>query len=271
MPNLFAISLVTALSLGFLGEDPNVAPAPKPAVTQPVVVELFTSEGCNTCPPADELVRKLAKEQDARPAGSPGLIILAFHVDYWDKLGWPDRFATSSASERQRSYARALQRKNAERDGGGVYTPQMVVGGAVGFVGSSEARARHEIKQPRATTGAESIRVRVGDRKPGEPVKLELTLAGLPADADVLAAITEDGLSTSVKRGENAGVTLHHDRVVRTHTIAKVANAGTITLTLPGDLVESRSRIVVLAQEKEHGKVLAAIEQPLVAEPAVKR
>ncbi|MBY0313433.1 MAG: DUF1223 domain-containing protein [Phycisphaerales bacterium] len=265
-----ALTLLAAVSIGFLGDGPSATPPTKPATGGPVVVELFTSEGCNSCPPADDLLGKLAKEQDARPveaAGSPGVIFLAFHVDYWDKLGWPDRFATSAATERQRGYSRALQAKNADRDGGGMYTPQMIVGGDVGFVGSSEARARHEIKQPRATKGGESIRMKVGERKPGEPVRLEIALADIPADAQVLAAITEDGLSSAVKRGENAGATLHHDRVVRAFVVVKAAEAKSMTLTPPKDLVDARARVVVLVQEKGHGKMLAAVEQRLVKGP----
>lgn len=267
MGHFSALLLLAAVSVGFLGDGPSATPTPKPATGGPVVVELFTSEGCSSCPPADDLVGKLAKEQDARPARSPEVIFLAFHVDYWDKLGWPDRFASSAATERQRGYSRALQAKNADRDGGGVYTPQIILGGDVGFVGSSEARARHEIKQPRATKGGESIRVKVGERKPGEAVKLEIALVDIPADAEVLAAITEDGLSSVVKRGENAGATLHHERVVRAFVVAKSAEAKSMTLMPPKELVESRARVVVLVQEKGHGKVLAAVEQRLVKGP----
>jgi hypothetical protein len=176
----------------------------EPRDEPPLVIELFTSQGCSSCPPADRLLDKLARDGTVRP-----LAPLAFHVDYWDDLGWPDPFASPAWSERQLEYAHALGDDR-------VYTPQLVVGGKVGFVGSNTTRALTAIaKAPRqqkvaatATWAATSVTIE----------------ATAPADADVLVAIWQDGTRTQVPRGENAGHTLSADRVVR--KLVRVAAAG---------------------------------------------
>jgi hypothetical protein len=172
----------------------------------PLVIELFTSQGCSSCPPADKLLDKLAR--DGSLGGRP-LAPLAFHVDYWDDLGWPDPFALAAWSERQRDYAHALGDDR-------VYTPELVVGGRTGLVGSNAARAAQAIAAaPRqqklaatATWDAKSLTVEVK----------------APDGADVFVAIWQDGTKTSVRRGENAGTTLKGDRVVR--RLERVATAG---------------------------------------------
>ncbi len=168
----------------------------------PLVVELFTSQGCSSCPPADKLLDKLA-------GSGPTLAPLAFHVDYWDELGWPDPFASPAWTERQRQYASALGDNR-------VYTPELVVGGKTGMVGSNAALVSAAIgRAPRpallAATGTWTSS------------SVEVT-ATAPADADVLVAIWEDGTKTNIARGENAGETLRGDRVVR--RLERVANAG---------------------------------------------
>lgn len=168
----------------------------------PVIVELFTSQGCSSCPPADRLLDKLA-------ASGTDLAPLAFHVDYWDELGWPDPFASPAWSERQRQYATALGE-------GRVYTPELVVGGKTGMVGSNAALVSTALaKAPRpALLAATSTWTATG---------IEVT-ATAPADADVLVAIWEDGTKTKIPRDENAGETLRGDRVVR--RLERVAAAG---------------------------------------------
>lgn len=245
-------------------------PAAGTAGSKIAVVELFTSEGCSSCPPADDVVRKLAGEQDARGDRAADVIILAFHVDYWDRLGWPDRFASAHATNRQRAYSKKLSARNADRNGGGVYTPQIVVNGSAGFVGSAEATARQEITKAQAVPSPASITFTLGDRKAGEPLRLSLAVTNAPANTEVLVALVEDGLSTNVKRGENAGAVLHHDRVVRAFVTEKTSAAKSLTLTPPRDLVEANARVVALVQDAETGKVLGATERRLAAAPAAK-
>lgn len=168
----------------------------------PVLVELFTSEGCSSCPPADAALARLARTQ---PVEGVELIALGFHVDYWDELGWKDPYASPAFSARQRRYAD-------QEDENRVYTPQMVVDGAR-FV-ADETRARTEAaqaaKRPR-------VPVRVRARTEGAVVVLTVTLDAAPAGgAELWAALAEDGLSSQVTRGENQGRTLAHTAVVRT-------------------------------------------------------
>lgn len=180
----------------------------------PLVIELFTSQGCSSCPPADALLNRFA--HDGALTGRP-IAPLAFHVDYWDDLGWADPFALPAWSERQRQYAHALGDDR-------VYTPELVVGGRTGIVGSDALRAAKAIA---AAPVQQKIRAKASWTT--TTVTIEATA---PADADVLVAVYQDGTRTKVPRGENAGEMLAADRVVR--RLERVATAGkTGTLTIP--------------------------------------
>ncbi|HSN26549.1 MAG TPA: DUF1223 domain-containing protein [Kofleriaceae bacterium] len=181
----------------------------------PVVVELFTSQGCSSCPPADELLARLAH---AGQVNGRRIAPLAFHVDYWNDLGWADPFSLPAWTERQRQYANALGDDR-------VYTPELVVAGARGMVGSQSERVIGAIatapkQQPvaaKATWAAASVTVE----------------ATAPADADVLVAIYEDGTKTKVTRGENSGSTLGGERVVRRlERVAEAGKTGRLTIAL---------------------------------------
>ena len=183
----------------------------------PLVIELFTSQGCSSCPPADRLLDKLARA--GQLAGRP-LAPLSFHVDYWDDLGWADPYARPAWTERQRQYARALGDAS-------VYTPELVIGGRVGMVGSHERRAAEAIaaaprQQKIAATAVWS--------------KTSVTIdATAPANADVWVAVWQDGTRTKVPRGENAGATLAADRVVRKlERVAQAGKTGKLTIAIDG-------------------------------------
>lgn len=168
----------------------------------PVVVELFTSEGCSSCPPADAALARLARRQ---PVEGAELIALGFHVDYWDGLGWKDPYGSPAFSARQRRYA-------LEGDENRVYTPQMVVDGERRFVGDEDtarAQAAAAAKRPK-------LPVRVTARVDGDSAVLTVRLdSAPPPGTELWAALTEDGLSSQVTRGENQGRTLEHAAVVR--------------------------------------------------------
>jgi hypothetical protein len=180
-----------------------------PGQRAPVVIELFTSEGCSSCPPADELLRRLEQTQ---PVAGVEVIALEQHVDYWNRLGWADPFSTPEFSARQGDYADYFNNSS-------VYTPQMIVDGQTEFPGSNQTKARAAIiaaaQKPKATISL----ARTGAAKP-EGIPLSVRVENLPtlaADdtAEVLLAITEDALRTDVPRGENAGHTLAHAAIVR--------------------------------------------------------
>jgi hypothetical protein len=176
------------------------------ADTGTVVLELFTSQGCSSCPPADRLLGELGAEQ------SGGQVIpLAYHVDYWDHLGWRDPYSSAAWSARQSDYATAMRTAQ-------VYTPQLVVNGSTQLVGSDERSARKIIERELSSA---SRAVVVLDRLEREGaaivVEAHVQASSLPAGrkARLIAALFESGLTTSVARGENSGRKLINDYVVR--------------------------------------------------------
>ena len=176
-----------------------LAPALLAAERKPVLVELFTSEGCSSCPPADRLLRDLERRQ---PVAGAQVIALSEHVDYWNSLGWRDPFSSRQCSLRQEQYARAFHLESN-------YTPQMVVDGRTELVGGNGGKAVDAIaratQQPKADV---SLKWHAG--------KLAIHVAHVPGDNwKVLLAVAESGLRSSVTAGENSGRTLEHTSVVR--------------------------------------------------------
>jgi len=167
----------------------------------PVVVELFTSEGCSSCPPADALLRRL-DQQGA--GGGVELVLLGEHVDYWNYLGWTDRFSSKQFSQRQSAYSHAFGLDS-------VYTPQMVIDGDQQFGGNDAAQAARVIAKDAKTPLPAQVSLKWEGNN-----KLHVEVAAPPQlHSEVLLAITEDNLSTPVEAGENGGTTLHHAAVVR--------------------------------------------------------
>src|SRR5215831_9267378 len=161
-----------------------------------VVVELFTSEGCSSCPPADALLTRLGQQRTKNAQVIP----LGFHVDYWDRLGWRDRFSSHTYTQRQEDYASRFRLD-------GPYTPQMVVDGAAQFVGSDSGHAQNAILQ--ASARPQTAEVQLTWTAPGK-LLVHVTASENSAPADVRLAITEDNLSSKVAAGENDGRVLHH-------------------------------------------------------------
>lgn len=212
---------------------------------QPVLVELFTSEGCSSCPPGDALLRRLVATQ---PIANVEVIALEEHVDYWNSLGWRDPFSAAQFTRRQYQYTAAML-------GSSAYTPQMVVNGRVGFVGSDSGRASEAIaaagKTPLATISL--TRTYLHTNKLGLQVKMKQ----LPADtadkvAEVWLAVTEDNLADRVTAGENDGRDLVHDAVVR-----RLERIGRISLNAGGGY--NANPVVVLAPDWHKGNLHAVV------------
>jgi hypothetical protein len=265
MRQLVAVSIFTfvaAVGAMLLGLDKTAGDNAKAVANPtPVVVELFTSEGCSSCPPADALLVKLTERQ---PLDKKHIIALEEHVDYWDQLGWRDPFSSAEWTGRQESYAATFGH-------GSVYTPQMVVDGRAAFVGSREWEARRVIE---GMAGKAKTEVRVTPAETGKD-KTQLKvhvgkLTGMTVDdiAEVLLAITETGLHSTVTRGENAGEDLHHAAVVRTLRKIGVANAkdpetafeGAASVSFDRTWKRDNLRVVVFVQEKKSRKILGAME-----------
>ncbi|HXG92946.1 MAG TPA: DUF1223 domain-containing protein [Blastocatellia bacterium] len=225
----------------------------------PVLVELFTSEGCSSCPPADDVLARLDEQSNS---GAP-IIAIGEHVDYWNRLGWTDPYSSAEFSARQNDYARAFARDD-------IYTPQMIVDGRVEFVGSNFARAREEIiratRNPKASV---TISIAEGATARTDTIPLAVRVENLPEisegdTADVMLAITESRLMSSVSRGENAGRKLTHAAAARRLTtigsvdLQRGAFSAAPVARIEPDWKRENLKTVVFVQERASRRVLGA-------------
>jgi hypothetical protein len=254
---LVAISLLTTiLSFRYIhAASASARPSSDDTPGNPVLVELFTSEGCSSCPPADALLERLDRSQSVIGAR---LIVLSEHVDYWNGIGWRDPYSSHEYSERQSAYATQFGLA-------GIYTPQMVVDGHFEFVGSDEHRASQAIKEAaRASKARVSISLGSSD---GNAITVHVEAGPLPSSADtqsagVFLAIADNSDESQVSGGENSGRKLQHVGVLRKLTrIGAVDGSAGFSRDINLDL-KSRNhgnlRIVVIVQEAEVGRVLGA-------------
>jgi hypothetical protein len=251
-----------ALALGTVARrSPGSSPLPEARADEPArrspagngvaVVELFTSEGCSSCPPADAVLAELA--------GDPRVFALSFHVDYWDELGWPDRFASPEATSRQRVYAAAFGAR-------GLYTPQLVVGGTDGFTGSDRARASTDVAAALAHPPLVALKLHPRGGS-GARLLVDYEAPEVPQAATIVVAVVERAAITFVRAGENAGRTLHHVGVVRSFASQAAASTGTVPVRWPASLRRADGEIVAFVQhpgdEKPGMPVIAAARAEL--------
>jgi hypothetical protein len=218
------------------------------------VLELYTSEGCSICPPADRWLSSLPQ----RGVSADKAILLAFHVDYWNRLGWPDRFSQPRFSERQSEVA-------ARASDNVVYTPQIVLDGrALGLMYSFDAIARR-LAEINREKGLASISADVGTAEDEVRVSAEVEVAAVPArrDAQIWIALFEQGLSSRVSAGENAGRSLYHDFVVR--ELAGPFQVGPDgrgriehSIRLRSDWNAQRTGLAIFVQRRDDGSTLQA-------------
>jgi hypothetical protein len=254
---LLALLILLAGSMRFMGaaKTPSTPPPADENARTPVVVELFTSEGCSSCPPADALLQRLDQSQ---PVNGAQLIVLSEHVDYWNDIGWNDPYSSHEYSERQSAYA-------AQFGNGSIYTPQMVVDGRFEFVGSDERRAsqaiREAAKEPKAPVhisfGSSNDEATVVHVEAGP-----LLSAGGRQSAGVFLALADNSDESQVSRGENAGRRLQHVAVLRNLTrIGTVDASSKFSCDINLDLKSKNHanlRLVVIVQEPDAGRVLGA-------------
>lgn len=196
----------------------------------PILVELFTSEGCSSCPPADRLLQQL----------DPQTVVLSEHVDYWDHLGWKDEFSSHAFTQRQEDYVRQLHLE-------GPYTPEMVVDGTVEFIGSDTARARQEISK-----AAQRPKAAVRIHKTATGLQVDITDA--PHSGTVLLALADNTAQSQVSAGENKGRKLEYVAVVhRLRKLGSVKKGGAFSQAI--DLPGPAQRVVVFVQESDQGAV----------------
>ena len=217
-----------------------------------VLVELFTSEGCSSCPPADELLARFQKEYKSN------VYVLGFHVDYWNSLGWKDQFSDPSYSKRQQEYAGVFHLNS-------IYTPQVIVNGKFQFVGSDEHQLRRTMDEElKSSSGFPLILgANVSAKK---EVQVYYQTDSLHAQFLHLALI-QFHASTQVKKGENQGRQLQHVNLVRDFKTLLIdrgkRGSGTIVFSIPSELSTSDCGIIGYLQEKQTMQIRGAVQIPL--------
>jgi hypothetical protein len=248
--------LLTILSFRHIhSATASAKPSPDDTPRNPVLVELFTSEGCSSCPPADALLERLDRSQSASGAE---LIVLSEHVDYWNGIGWKDPYSSHEYSERQSAYA-------AQFGLGSIYTPQMVVDGRFEFVGSDEHRANQAIKEAAKSPKA-PVHISFGSSD-DKGIVVHVEAGPLPSatnkqSAGVFLAIADNSDESQVSTGENAGRKLHHVAVLRNLTrVGDLDESSKFRRDIKMDLKSKNAadlRLVVIVQKPEVGRVLGA-------------
>lgn len=241
--------LAAALPAATPPEAPRVPLAKEPGLRSPVLLELFTSEGCSSCPPADELLRRLA---EAAVLEDTPVIALEFHVDYWNYLGWRDPFSQAEFGARQAAYAQRFGLR-------GAYTPQLVIDGATEVVGSATTRIQAAALQ--ASDAKKPVAISLSQQ--GTEVLVRVGASTVPGS--VYLALTERGLATKIPAGENAGRTLVHGPVVRWlkrlgQTTQAAQTLRTPLAAVPRGRVNAFS-LVAFVQAPNAGAILGATQE----------
>jgi hypothetical protein len=230
------------------------------APTHPVLVELFTSQGCSSCPAADEFVADLPR----LGLGRDRVVPLTFHVDYWDDLGWKDPFASPSFTERQRAYVRSgwLSSPGGEDGISGAYTPQMVVGGRVHFSGRRRDVAQNEIQRAATTPEPASLSARAVVDGNAIDVTSAVTAADHTVHRDwrLFVVLAQKHARTAVAHGENAGETLTEAAVARwlSPAVALPADGAPLKVVAPKlrDVPPAEVEVVVFVQAQSTGQIV---------------
>jgi hypothetical protein len=211
------------------------------------VIELFTSEGCSSCPPADKLIARIESESGNKP-----IYILAYHVDYWNRLGWVDKFSRSEYSERQKQYAKWL--KNPQ-----YYTPQAVINGVSECVGSEETNLRNAIKT--GLDGSEKTKLTLSNIKvDNNKATVQYHTEGTKINCDLLIALIRKDATTKVEAGENGGHTLSHVQIVNQLKATPLKNGmdGTQSFPLPKGFDPQKWELIGFVQNTSSGEIIGA-------------
>ncbi len=208
------------------------------------VLELFTSEGCSSCPPADRLLPELVKIDS-------NIIPLSFHVDYWNRLGWTDPFSNSEYSERQRAYSWHFNLES-------VYTPQLIINGRNELVGSNRGGAESAIKE--ALKEKSKVRLTVDNvRTDNGKISFIAYTEGDFNKSDILAALVQKRATMKVRAGENSGTTLSHINVVRSFSKQTASAKNEFNVDMPSNVNSNNWQLVIYTQQKNDLKITGAV------------
>jgi hypothetical protein len=246
---LFVMAIV-GTSLSFCSAKKSPARAVAADAGQGVaVMELFTSQGCSSCPPADELLGKYAAQNN------PNIIALSFHVDYWNRLGWKDSFSDAAFSQRQRNYASQIENSS-------VYTPQLVINGATEMVGSQANSIDAAVKK--ALSQKPPVTINVNSREiNNDAIVIGYTITGNIDHTNLLALLVQTKSSTKINAGENNGVTLTSYNVVKSMLTLPAKPAGSCKLAIPAVFEKNNCSVVLLVQRKDSLTIAGAVKTEL--------
>lgn len=218
--------------------------------SNPVIIELFTSQGCSSCPAADKNLTDLLSKSALEGKQVFGL---SFHVDYWNYIGWKDPYSSRVFTERQRNYADIMKLQS-------IYTPQMIINGKDEFVGSNKDKAEEVIKNASSKKPVYVISVKQFSID-GDLLKLSYSIDSDPGTEVMNLAVVERTVENYVSRGENQGRKLHHDNVVVAFKTIPLEKQGEIDMTIPA-LTPGKFSLVLYIQNKQL-QVLSALAKPL--------
>lgn len=246
MPVIGAAIILTLFTAVFAGSNST---SKKPVFSATgngfAVLELFTSEGCSSCPPADALLARIQKE-----AGNKPIYILAYHVDYWNRLGWKDVFSSADYSKRQYQYSQQLNSQ--------VYTPQLVINGTTSCIGSDESAVSNAIADVLSSTADLTLNMK-GQLQSGK-INLTYEITGDAGKSQLLIAEVQKNAVSKIERGENEGRTLSHVQIVRSIHVAalKPGRQGTAQISLPHDFNTQEWELIGIIQNPQTGAIKAA-------------
>lgn len=237
----FALIALCAIILAFTSKSNPLAQSGF------AVVELFTSEGCSSCPPADALIAKLAIENKDKP-----VYILAYHVDYWDRLGWKDTFSDHRYAQRQNQYANWLNLSS-------VYTPQIVVNGSREFVGSDEKTLRASVLSSLSEINTNNLEISL-EKQSDINLTLNYHTNQSTQGFNLLIAFIKPNAIHKIERGENRGKTLAHVQIVRNLDRFSLNGKenGLVTLSTLKEITQSDPELIAFLQNAKTGKITAA-------------
>ncbi|MDX6191649.1 DUF1223 domain-containing protein [Flavobacterium sp. Fl-318] len=247
MKKIFYLFLAIALliSMGFSTFKEKKAEESKSFV----VLELFTSQGCSSCPPADRLLGKYAV------ANNPDMMLLSFHVDYWNYIGWKDPFSKKEFSERQRQYAATLNSS--------VYTPQLIINGSESVVGSQESSITSLVKKAREQKPLAELNITA--EKNLTNIQVQYDCKVLLVKYKICFALVKKEESTAIKRGENSGLTLTNYNIVTDFkTVPSDSKSGSINFVLNGNAAASEYQIIAFVQDAKSLKILTAAKTEIL-------
>ncbi len=221
---LIGLTLIFSISLSAQDTNESV-----------VVLELFTSQGCSSCPPADELLDNIKKKHKDQ-----NVFVLSYHVDYWNRLGWKDPFSTAEYSDYQRAYAQQFNSRS-------IYTPQLVVNGSEHFTGSNEYKAENALQKYSKSKAGNTLVIKDIERKTAA-IMFDYEIKGSSFDNVILALVVSQRI-TDISRGENRNRTLKNTNIVA-NRIVKKENSGSISMGIP-DWISEKDELSVIAYTQD--------------------